>query len=166
MLLWDDEMQPLREELQKIQPPHRLALAMAVMEWTRRAMGQIETEDVRDYLDRGMTAGREAVSAGRDRIYLSEETLDGYDDVLDLADEAGTSHMLSALLACADAPDGLTGEVLYGVLSFCYEGLLDRQQLPEWTVDAERANVRCLEAIAVQRGLVHEALVRGGGQRG
>ncbi|MFJ6165796.1 tyrosine-type recombinase/integrase [Micromonospora orduensis] len=62
MLLWDDEMQPLREELQKIQPPHRLALAMAVMEWTRRAMGQIETEDVRDYLDRGMTAGREAVS--------------------------------------------------------------------------------------------------------
>ncbi|RAO12672.1 hypothetical protein [Micromonospora noduli] len=158
-------MQPLREGLQNIQPPERLALAMAVIERTCDGMGQIETKEVRDYLDRGMTAGREAVSAGRDKIELSEETLDEYEGVLDLADEPGTSHMLSALLACADAPEGLTGEVLYGVLSFCYEGLLDREELPEWTVEAERANDRCVETIAFQRRLVHEALVRGGGQR-
>ncbi|MER7441495.1 hypothetical protein [Micromonospora avicenniae] len=150
----------MRDELQNIQPPQRLALAMAVMEWTRDAMGQIATEEVRDYLNRGMVAGREALSAGRDKIELSEETLDEYEDVLDLADEPGTSHMLSALLACADAPEGLTGEVLYGVLSFCYEGILDREELPEWTEEAERANARCVEAIAFQKGLVHEALTR------
>jgi hypothetical protein len=159
-------MQPLRDELQSIQPPQRLALAMAVMERTCDAMGQIETEEVRDYLDRGMTAGREAVSAGRDKIELSEETLAEYEGVLDLAVEPGTSHMLSALLACADAPQGLTGEVLYGVLSFCYEGLLDREELPEWTVEAERANARCVETVALQKWLVREALVLSGGQRG
>ncbi|MEU5722827.1 hypothetical protein ABZ783_13500 [Micromonospora sp. NPDC047738] len=150
----------MRNELQNIQPPQRLAMAMAAMEWARDAMGQIETGEISDYLFRGMAAGREAVSASGDKIGLPEEMLDEYQDVLDLADEPGTSHILSALLACADAPEGLTGEVLYGVFSFCYEGLLDREELPEWTVEAERANVRCLEAIAFQKRLVNEALGR------
>jgi hypothetical protein len=160
LLLWDHEMRPLRDELQNIQAPQRLALAMAVMEWARDAMGQFETEEINDYLDRGMAAGREALSTGGDKIVLSEEMLDEYQDVLDVAGDPGTSHMLSALLACADAPEGLTGEVLYGVLSFCYEGLLDREELPEWTVEAERANARCVETIAFQKRLVHEALGR------
>ncbi|MEU5829464.1 hypothetical protein [Micromonospora tulbaghiae] len=153
-------MQPLRGELQNIQPPQRLALAMAAMEWTRNAMGRIEVEEVRDYLDRGMVAGRDAVAAGLDRIELSDDVLDEYEDVLDLAEEPGTSHLMSALLACADAPDGLTGEVLYGVLSFCYEGLLDREEVPEWTEEAERANARCVETIAFQKRLVREAMPR------
>ncbi|KKJ93841.1 hypothetical protein [Micromonospora sp. HK10] len=163
MLLWDQELAPVREELPAIPAPQRLALAMAAMEWTRDAMGRIETPEVRDYLDRALTAGRDAVSAGRDRIELSDETLDEYEDVLDLADEPGASHLLSAVLACADAPEGLTGEVLYGVLSFCYEGLLDRAELPEWTVEAERANARCVETIAVQKRLVQDALTPAGG---
>ncbi|MFR9780777.1 hypothetical protein ACL02O_32635 [Micromonospora sp. MS34] len=158
MLLWDQEMQPLRDELQQIAPPQRLNLAMAVLERTRAAMGRIEAAEITDYLDRGLTAGREAVSAGRDKIVLSEEMLDEYGDVMDLADEPGTSHLLSALLACADAPAGLTSEVLYGVFSFCYEGLLDREGVPEWSVEAERANATCLETIAFQQRLIRQAL--------
>ncbi|MGX1617830.1 hypothetical protein ACWIF8_28480 [Micromonospora chalcea] len=56
---------------------------------------------------------------------------------------------MSALLP--DAPDGLTGEVLYGVLSF-------REEVPEWTEEAERANARRVETIAFPKTLVREAM--------
>lgn len=160
MLLWDYEMRPLRDELQSIPPAQRLALAVAVMDWTLGVMGQIETENVRNYLEEGLRAGHESVVAGRAEMLLPEGMLEAYEDVYEEADEPGTANMLSALLACVDAPGGLTGEVLYGVFSSCYEGLLLRQDLEQCTIEAERGNARCLEAIAFQKRLLVEALAR------
>jgi hypothetical protein len=157
MLLWDLEIGPLKEELRQIQPAQRLSLAMRVMEWTLESIGPIEVAVVRDYIEGGMRAGHEAVQAGRERITLPEEVLDAYAEVDDEAYEPGTSHMLSSLLACADAPGGLTPEVLSGVLSFCYEGLLEREDLPGLSADEERQNAECVEAIAFQKRCISDA---------
>ncbi len=131
---------------------------MRVMEWTLESIGRIEVEVVRSYIENGMQAGREAVRAGRDKISLPEEVLDAYVEVDDEAYEPGASHMLSALLACSDAPEGLTPEVLYGVLSFCYEGLLEREGMPVWNIEEERRNAKCREVIAFQKSCIAEAL--------
>lgn len=130
---------------------------MRVMEWTLESIGPIEVEVVRSYIEEGMRAGREAVQSGREKIMLSEETLDRYAEVDDEAYEPGITHVLSALLACADAPEGLTGEVLHGVLSFCYEGLLELQDLPTMSVEEERRNAKCVEAISFQKRCIEEA---------
>ncbi|MET8576116.1 hypothetical protein [Streptomyces sp. NPDC005012] len=84
--------------------------------------------------------------------------LDAYGEVDEVADEPGTSQILSALLACSDAPGGLDGEVLYGVLSFCYEAFLDREGFPVYGLEAEMGNARCAEVIAFQKQCVLEIL--------
>jgi hypothetical protein len=160
MLLWDLEMRALKEDLREIRPPRRLPLAMRVMEWTLESIGPVEVDVVREYIEEGMRAGHEAVRAGREKITLPEEVLDAYTEVDDEAYEPGTSHLLSALLACADAPGGLTPEVLSGVLSFCYEGLLEREDLPGPSVEEERQNAKFLEAIAFQKRCISDALGR------
>ncbi|MFI8892426.1 hypothetical protein [Streptomyces paradoxus] len=131
---------------------------MRVMEWTLESIGPIEVEVVRSYIEEGIRAGREAVQSGLEKIVLPEETLDRYVEVDDEAYEPGTSHVLSALLACADAPEGLTGEVLYGVLSFCYEGLLEREDLPTLSIEEEQQSARCVEVVRFQKRCIVEAL--------
>ncbi|MGV9594107.1 hypothetical protein [Streptomyces tendae] len=119
--------------------------------------GPIEVEAVRSYLNAGMEAGHTAVRSGQGKIPLPEETLDAYTEIDDQAYEPGTSHVLSALLACADAPGGLTGEVLYDVLSYCYEGVLEREDLPLVSLEEERRNARCIEAIDFQQRCIAQA---------
>ncbi|MFJ6946936.1 hypothetical protein ACISU4_20165 [Streptomyces wuyuanensis] len=154
VLLWDYEMASEKDSLEGMQPNRRLALAVAAIDWTLETMGPIETDEVRTYLEEGMRAARAAVQNGSSKVELTEETLDQYESVDEVADEPGTSHMLSALLACCDIPEQLGAEELYGVLSFCYEGSLDREDVPEWSSEAERENARCLEVIAFQKDLI------------
>ncbi|MEU5741649.1 hypothetical protein [Streptomyces tendae] len=157
MLFWDYNMQPLRESFANIPTAQRLDLAMKVMDWTIQAIGPIEVEAVRSYINAGMEAGHAAVRSGQEKITLPEETLDAYTEIDDQAYEPGTSHVLSALLACADAPGGLTGEVLYDVLSYCYEGVLEKEDLPLVSLEEERRNARCIEAIDFQQRCIAQA---------
>ncbi|SES04532.1 hypothetical protein SAMN04487983_10296 [Streptomyces sp. yr375] len=162
MYLWDREMRSLREELQNIQPTGRLATALKVMDWTLDVMGPIETVEIRDYLGEGLRQGHEDLREGRDKITLAEDVLDQYEELDEIAEEYGTSQMLSALLACSDAPEGLSGEVLYGVLGFCYEAVLDREDVPVYSLEAELENARCREVIEFQKQAVSEALGNSG----
>ncbi|MFI1188669.1 hypothetical protein [Streptomyces californicus] len=162
MYLWDHEMRSLRGELSKIPPAQRLALALKTMDWTLNLMGPVETTEIRNYLSKGMRQGHEDLLAGREKITLPEEMLDAYEDLDAVADEPGTSQMLMAILACSDAPEGLSGEVLYGVLSFCYEALLDREDIPVYSLEAEVENARCAEVIAFQKQRVWEAVENSG----
>ncbi|MFJ9020744.1 hypothetical protein ACIRPU_12265 [Streptomyces sp. NPDC102259] len=82
--------------------------------------------------------------------------LDQYEELDEIAEEYGASQMLSALLACSDTPEGLSGEVLYGVLGFCYEAVLDREDVPVCSLEAELENARCREVIAFQKQAVSE----------
>lgn len=159
MLLWDLEV-GLKEQLREIPSAQRLPLAMRIMDWTLQSIGPIEVEVVRDWIEGGMQAGREAVRTESEKITLPEEVLDAYTEVDDKAYEPGVSHLLSALLACADAPEGLTPEVLSGVFSFCYEGLLDREDLPGLSIEEERQNAKCQETISFQKRCISDALGR------
>lgn len=154
MLLWDYEMESEKAALDRMQPVRLLALAVEAIDWTVRTMGPIETEEVRDYLDRGLEAGRQAVLDGKTKVTLPEEMLDAYNDVDEAAEEPGTSHLLSALMACVDVRESVTAKTVSGVLSFCYEGSLSREDVPVWSVEAERQNARCLEVISFQKDLI------------
>lgn len=157
--LWDVEMPPFQADLGALTEAQRLTVSMKVLQWTRDEFGPIEVSEVRDYLDTGIRLGWDAVNAGRDKIDLPEEMLDSYLDVDDMATDFGTSQLLSALLACADAPDGLTGEVAYGALNFCYEAILIKE-IPDPSLERERQNHACVEAIRVQQEVIRAA--RGG----
>ncbi|WP_430785277.1 hypothetical protein [Actinoplanes sp. G11-F43] len=52
-----------------------------------------------------------------------------------------------AVAAGRDRP-GLSGELVYGILDFCHQAVRDREDLPEWTPEAESRNAACVEAIA------------------
>src|SRR4051812_8754749 len=111
-------MASARDRLGEIPPAKRFALAVSAIEWTIETMEPpIETEQVSSYLQRGLRVCSEAVQAGRAGVMLSEEMLDAYDEVDEVADEPGTSHMLSALLVCGETGEELSGEQVYGVLS-------------------------------------------------
>ncbi|RAO42299.1 hypothetical protein GAR06_05222 [Micromonospora saelicesensis] len=155
MLLWDYEMSSARGVLEGTSPAKRLALAVSAIEWTINTMTPpIETDQVRGYLSVVVDACRQAVQAGNTWVSLSDEMLDSYDEVDEIAEEPGTSHMLSAVLACCDPTEDLSAERAYGILSFCYEGSLDREGVEEWTLEAERANSRCRAVIDYQKSLI------------
>lgn len=158
MYLWEQEMQQYRSQLQNIPPSGRLALAVSVMDWTLETMGPLEPGVVRDYISDSMRVAHEDVRAGAGELTLSEEVLDEWNDVDDQADEPGTTHVMSAVLACADAPGGLSGEVLYGALCFCYEAVRERFEESEVGLEAERRTPQCVAAIAFQKARVTESL--------
>lgn len=160
MLLWDYEMQDRRELLRSLTPSDRLNMGVEAIDWTLQTMGPIETDEVREFLEAGMRAAREAVRNGQNRVVLPEDLESRYEAVDEVADEPGTSHLLSALMACSDVEDEVDADALYGVLSYCYEGSLDREGIPVWTVEAERSNARCLAVIDYQQRLIDAATGR------
>lgn len=158
MLLWDYEMSSARDALEGMSPTERLALAVSAIEWTINTMiPPIETDQVRDYLSESIDACRKSVQAGNSWVRLSEEMLDSYDEVDEIAEEPGTSHMLSAVLACCEPCEDMSTERAYGILSFCYEGALDREGVEEWTLEGERENPRCRAVIDYQKSLIATA---------
>ncbi|MFD0718936.1 hypothetical protein ACYTFC_06735 [Streptomyces globosus] len=151
-------MEFFEARLQEIRPTRRLEMAVEVLDWTFESFGSIETDDVREYIETALRIGRDGVAAHHEKLELPDDMLEGFGEVEENADESGTSHLLSAILACSEAPGGLTGEVLYGVLSFCYEGILDREEIPEWTLESEAANRKCVAAIEFQKSKISEYL--------
>ncbi|HEX6681374.1 MAG TPA: hypothetical protein VF062_01155 [Candidatus Limnocylindrales bacterium] len=160
-MLWDLEMEEVHHELQSIEPPKRLVLAMKVMEWTLAGFGEIETPEVRAFIEHAMQAGRESVAAGHDKMVLSEEFLDTYEEVQEDADEYGTAPFLMAIMGLGDADEGLSGEVLFGVLNFCYQAIVLRNEEDDMeTIEDEMNSPVCTNAIAFQKASVLEALRR------
>ncbi|MFF2629434.1 hypothetical protein ACFVUN_27175 [Kitasatospora griseola] len=158
MYLWKQEMQSYRDRLQSIPPFERLAIAVSVMDWTLAEMGQIQPGVVSEYIASSMQKAHEAVGSGVEKLTISDEMLDSWNDVDDQAEEAGTTHIMSAILACADAPGGLSGEVLYGVLCFCYEALRERFEESDVGLEAERRSDKCVEAISFQKARIIDFL--------
>ncbi|MEU4354309.1 hypothetical protein [Streptomyces virginiae] len=151
-------MESFEARLEEIRPTRRLEMAVDVLDWTFESFGSIEADDVREYIEAALRIGRDGVAAHHERLELPDEMLEEFGEVDENADESGTSHLLSAVLGCSDAPEGLTGEVLYGVLSFCYEGILDREEIPEWTLESEAANGKCVATIEFQKSKISEFL--------
>jgi hypothetical protein len=148
-----------QQMLARLSPQQRLSVAVSSIEWTLETLEDpIENSDIRRYLSQGIDIARQSVESGAVSATLPDSMLEQYDDVDAVADEPGTSHFLSALMTCAEADSGLDQDQLFGVLSYCYEGSLDRQGLDEWSPEIERQNQRCLDVIAYQKGLIRRAL--------
>jgi hypothetical protein len=160
VLLWDEEMASQREALARLTPPQRLNVAVSALKWTIETLEQpIETDAVREFLRAGLDLAGQAVAAGQVRVVLPQRMVDEFPEVDALADEPGTSHFLEALMTCSEAESGLEGEQLFGVLSYCYEGCLDREGLHEWSPEIERGIQRCVDVIAEQKSLIEAVSV-------
>lgn len=162
MLLWDLEMEPEQQLLARLSLQQRLSVAVSSIEWTLDTLEEpIANSRIRRYLSQGIEIARQSVESGAVAANLPDSMLEQYDDVDAAADEPGTSHFLSALITCAEAHKGLDPDQLFGVLSYCYEGSLDRQGLDEWSPEIERQNQRCLDVIAYQKELIRRTLNSG-----
>lgn len=158
MLLWDREMAPFEPRLEPLSPAQRLALAVSAITWTLDTLpSPIETEAVQAWLDQALVVCRQAVEDRAVYADLPDDLDSTYETVDEEADEPGTSHFLSAVFACTEDSDGLGSDELYGVLSYCYEGSLDREGIPVWTIEAEEANRRCRTVIEHQQQLITQA---------
>lgn len=159
MLLWDLEMESERQDLERLTLAQRLSVAVKTIVWTVDTLPEpVATNAVRAYLSEGLRLAQQAVQSGQIRVTLPRRLVDQYESVDAQADEPGTSHFLEALMVCSEAESGLDPDQLFGVLSFCYEGSLDREGLDEWSPDIERQNQRCLNVISYQKSLIHDAL--------
>lgn len=155
MYLWTQEMRSYQGRLQSIPPAERLVIAVSVMDWALEKMGPMQPGVVRDYIGVSMRAAHECVRSGAEELALSDETLDSWNDVDDQADEPGATHFMSAILGCADVPEGLSGEVLYGVLGFCYEAVRERfEEQFGVGLGAELSSPQCSEAIEFQKSRI------------
>lgn len=157
MLLWDYEMAPERDNLGKFSPAQRLALAVTAIDWTLKTMSPpIQDEATVTFLEKALTVCRQAVAEGRDSVPAQPELVESFDDVYEGTDEPGTAHLLSAVMDCCEASDGLSAKELYYILSYCYEGALDREDIPNVDIDVERSNERCISVIQYQRNLIRK----------
>lgn len=155
MLLWDYEMASERERLDAFRPSQRLAVAVQAIDWTLRTMSPpIQDPATLDFLDKALVACRAAVAEGMEAVPEQPELVRDFDDVYEGTEEPGTAHLLSAVMECCAAPEGLRSEGLYNVLSYCYEGSMDREDIADLNVDAERDNQRCTSVIQYQRELL------------
>lgn len=163
MLLWDYEMASEREKLAVLNLGERLALAVEAIGWTLKTMSPpIQDGATLAFLERALTVCRQAVVEERGTIPEQPELVVGFDDVYEGTEEPGTAHLLSAVMECCEASDGLHVDGLYNVLSYCYEGSMDREDIPDLNVDAERNNRRCTSVILYQRDLIRNVLTNGG----
>ncbi|MFI9308641.1 hypothetical protein [Streptomyces triculaminicus] len=155
MLLWDYEMKPERHRIEAMPEDVRFSLAVQAIEWTLASMDSpFEDAAVRSVLERALSASRTAPQ-GAVTAVAPVGLVEDLEEMDDEVEEPGATHFISAVSDLFDIPaDGMTSDGLYGVLSYLYEGSLDREEIPEITSSTERQNVRCLEIIEFQKELI------------
>ena len=157
MELWDREMSGYQQRLDGLAPAGRLALAVEAITWTLETLPEpLEDRAAHNWISEALAACRSAVQSGAASVHLPAELDSAYDEIAEDAEESGVPHFLSATFAAADA-EGVTGGQLYGIFSWLYEGSLDREEIPEWTIEAEEANPRCNAVIAAQKRQIESA---------
>ncbi|WP_351229426.1 hypothetical protein [Streptomyces sp. NPDC002133] len=159
MLLWDYEMKPELPLIEAMDAVQRLSTAVEALAWSYSTMRPpVEDEATRSLIERGLVACRAALAAGSGEVEREDGFLEEVDEVYEETEEEGTAHLLSAVTDCFDSADGgLTADGLYTILSYCYEGIVDREEIDEVTPEAERSNARCVEAIRFQKDLLRRA---------
>lgn len=154
---FDREMSAYKPRLNRLTPSARFALAVRAIDWTLETLPEpLEDHAARAWIGEALTACREAARSGATGVRLPSGLDAAYDQIAEDADESGVPHFLSATFTTATV-DGVTGDQLFGVFSWLYEGSLDREEIPEWTIEAEEANARCNAVIAEQKRLIESA---------
>lgn len=157
MELWDREMSGYQARLDELAPAARLKLAVEAITWTLDTLPEpLEDRAAHSWITEALTACRRTVQNGAASVNLPAELDGAYDEIAEDAEESGVPHYLSATFAAANAA-GVTGGQLFGILSWLYEGSLDREEIPEWTIEAEEANPRCNAVIAAQKHQIESA---------
>lgn len=157
MNLWESELAPFRDGLDRLSPPQRLALAVKTLErayWTEPE--PFEDPEPERWLAGAVRAGRAAVADGASRITLPPALHAEFDTVNAGAAEPGVPQLLMAAVSCAES-GSLKPDMLYSVLFSCYLFTMQRQLPEPLTPEEEEDNDRCREVIACHKELITQA---------
>ncbi len=157
MNLWERDIFPRHDELERLTAPTRLRIAIEAIDWTlQTSKTLIQNQRAVQWIDEVMTEARAAVAEQSGHVDLSEELVDQFDDVDRGADETGVSQLLMGIANCWEF-DTFTSEALEGTLFSCYLFSQLREVPEAESFEEEDANPRCHELIAHQERLIENA---------
>jgi hypothetical protein len=155
--VWEWEIGPCRGRLEQLTAGTRLRLAVEAVDWTlRTSVRPIGDRRAAEWIQAVMAEARTAVARGAERVDLSSDLADQFDEVDDGADETGVSQLLMGIANCWGF-ESMTSDALEGTLYSCYVFALQREVPEPETSEEEDANPRCREVIRHQRGIIDEA---------
>jgi hypothetical protein len=133
----------------------RLALAVDVLGWTLDTLpSPIASSDARNVLTAGLEACRTSVAQGEEAADLADDLVAQLEEVEQENAEPGIAHFLAALLVFHYVDGPLNAQQTVGILSYCYEGALERENPPRWTPEHEWQISRLLSVIVYQKDAI------------
>lgn len=157
MALWEREIFPYHDQLERLAPSERLRVAVEAIDWTLRTMATpIEDPEARQWLDEMLDEARAAVAQRASRVPMPEDLLDRFDEVDDDTEEYGVPQLLMGMPNLWGL-DVMTVELVEGVLYNCYAFSSMREEPEPETLDDEQADARCREVIDYQKDLIAQA---------
>ncbi|NGO12211.1 hypothetical protein G5C60_32555 [Streptomyces sp. HC44] len=159
MLLWDQEMRSARSEISELAPSLRLTVAVKTIEQTLTALQPpLSDSPASRIISDSLRVCQEAIESGTYFPAVPENLEEAVGNAIDDGPEPGATPLLMAVVNCFGHPEpGMGTEELFTVLSDCYQAVLEREQIEVVTPEAERQNLRCREAIRVQKEILNAA---------
>ena len=158
MNLWERDIFPRHDELDRLSATTRLRIAVEAIDWTlQTSTTPIHYQRAAQWIDEVMTEARAGVADQADHVDLSEDLAEQFDEVDEDADETGVSQLLMGVANCYEF-DTYTSKALEGTLYACYVFSQQREVPEPETIEDEEATPRCREVIAHQTSLIDNAV--------
>lgn len=154
MNLWERDIFPRHDELDRLTAATRLRIAVEAIDWTlQTSTTAIQYRRAAQWIEEVMTEARAAVAEQAGHVDLAEDLVEQFDDVDEDADEIGVSQLLMGIANCWEF-DTFTSKALEGTLFACYVFSQQREVPEPETLEEEEANLRCREVIAHQQRII------------
>lgn len=163
MKLWDQEIAPLKEAVNQMPLPERLAVAVKVVDFTLQSEpSPIEDEEAAQWVTEALDHVRGAVDAGAEFSPLPEELVEDYEDLQESVEEYGVPQlMIGVVSAFAEGRNeprhGLKASDLSFLFESCYNFALLRLDPEPQSLRDEENSERCREIVAYQKDLITQA---------
>jgi hypothetical protein len=157
MNLWERDIFPRHDELTRLTPAARLAIAVEAVEWTLQTSPEpIQDQQAAAWIEATMAQARTSVSQGAGRVSAPQELIDQFEDVDEDADETGVSQLLMGISTWWE-PEPVSAETLEGSLFSCYVFSQQRETPEPESLEEEESNARCRQVIEHQQRLISQA---------
>jgi hypothetical protein len=160
MSLWEHEMKSQIGHLSRMSPLDRLRLSLQAIEWTLQSFEPPFDERFPGLpvkvVSEGLQSIRQALREGSPLTVTPANFEDEAGQVLDEEDiPLGMGNLVMAIANCFGfPPSGMEADHASTLLFDCYQAVVNREEIPVITDDAERSNSNCVHAIEVQKDLI------------
>lgn len=157
MGLWEQEIPPLRKNVENLERSERFRLVVEATDWTlRTAPLPVQDPEARDCIENVMREARAAVERRADSIELSEEIEDQLFELQESAEETGLPQLLEGIHRFFDGGI-LSGMAIEYNLYDCFEFSAQREEGHRETLEEQMASPRLREVVEYQKNLILSA---------